>query len=105
MLAKHFVVKCKKIPGLKSLSKLINFIQARQQLLWLRLVLAQDLTALHVTEREWKEYEAAHEVGLSVHSGISSINEQYTQYSFSNDILQNYNCVLLPEKAIDLRML
>ena len=47
----------------------MNFIQARQQLLWLRLVLAQDLTALHVTEREWKEYEAAHEVGLSVHSG------------------------------------
>ena len=47
----------------------MNFIQARQQLLWLRLVLAQDLTALHVTEREWKEHEAAHEVGLSVHSG------------------------------------
>ena len=46
----------------------MNFIQARQQLLRLRL-LHEDLTALHVTEREWKEYEAAHEVGLSVHSG------------------------------------
>ena len=47
----------------------MNFIQARQQLLRLRLVLHEDLTALHVTEREWKEHEAAHEAGLSIHSG------------------------------------
>ena len=47
----------------------MNFIQAHQQLHLLRLVLHEDLTALHVTEREWKEHEAAHEAGLSVHSG------------------------------------
>ena len=79
MLARHFVVKCKYIPGFESLSKLMNFIQARQQLPRLRLVLHEDLTALHVTEREWKEHEAAHEVGLTVHSGELSINEQYAQ--------------------------